>query len=444
MKARIVKLAASAGVLVAMAGKVLAVTSGEFSILSINVAGLPDFLNNNEVPGDKATNSKLIGTKFAQYDYAIIHVQEDFNYHAHIYSTDTHPYRTATSGGVPFGSGLNTLSHFDWIDFERVKWDTCSNASGADCLTPKGYTFMRAKISDGVYVDVYNLHADAGTETADKAARAANLAQVADAIDARSAGNAVLVFGDTNSRYTRSGDGIRVFAEQNGLTDAWIEVVRGGRVPTEETVCANPSTTNECETVDKVLYRASPLLDLRAAGWAYDSRRFLQPDGNILSDHNPVAVNFTWATGSALQQSGFWGGPHGTWFSDVPVLSAKASPKVKAVAFRGAKRLDNVGLTLADGTALAHGGGGGDEARLTLATDTGEYWARAELCQGQKDGRTRNFYIRATTSTGRTLEAGTATSDCATFAAPAGWGIVGYLGQAGDEVDRLAFVYAPQ
>lgn len=87
---------------------------------------------------------------------------KDFNYHAYIYETDTHPYRTATSGGVPFGSGLNTLSNFDWINFERVKWETCSDASSADCLTPKGFTFMRAVVDDGIYVDLYNLHADAG------------------------------------------------------------------------------------------------------------------------------------------------------------------------------------------------------------------------------------------------------------------------------------------
>ncbi|KAL7624653.1 hypothetical protein AAE478_006223 [Parahypoxylon ruwenzoriense] len=449
MKNQIANLAVSAGIL---ARNVLAATSGEFSVLTMNVAGLPDFLNGNDVPGDKTTNSETMGSKFAQYGYDIIHVQEDFNYHAAIYSTDTHPYRTATSGGVPFGSGLNTLANLDWIDFERVKWDTCSNASGADCLTPKGYTFMRVRVDDGVYADVYNLHADAGTAADDIAARASNLAQVAAAIDARSAGNAVLVFGDTNSRYTRAGDGIRVFGEQNGLADAWVEVVRGGAVPTRETVCANPSATAQCETVDKVLYRGGPLLDLRAAGWRYESARFLQASGDILSDHNPINVNFTWAAGAALRQSGFWGGPHGTWFSDAPALSSKSSsssssssaPRVQTLVFRGAKRLDSVGLALTDGTTVAHGGAGGDEVRLALDAGAGEYWASARLCQGQKDDHTRNFYIQATTSTGRTVSAGTATSDCATFAAPAGWGIVGYLGQSGDEVDQLAFVYAPQ
>ncbi|KAI6083353.1 endonuclease exonuclease phosphatase family protein [Hypoxylon rubiginosum] len=442
MKSQATNLAVSAGALTFSVGSVLAATSGEFNVLSMNVAGLPEFLNGNEVPGDKTTNSELIGTKFSQYGYDIINVQEDFNYHAYIYETDTHAYRTATSGGVPFGSGLNTLANFDWIDFERVKWNTCSDASENDCLTPKGYTFLRAAIDDGVYVDVYNLHTDAGTEDDDITARASNLQQVADAIDARSVGNAVLVYGDTNSRYTRTGDGIRVFSAQNAMTDPWVELIHDGTIPTVESLCENPSTTNTCETVDKVFYRGSPVLDLTATYWSYASTNFLQANGSILTDHNPVTVNFTWAAGSSLRQSGFWGGPHGTWFNDAPTLATKTAPKASTLTFRGANRLDSVGLTLSDGTTFTHGGTGGDVSTLTLGS--GEYWASAQLCQGQKDSQTRNFYIKATTSTGRTLSAGTATSDCATFAAPSGWGVVGFLGQAGDEMDQLAFVFAPQ
>lgn len=150
--------------LVALAAELVqsAATNGKFTALSYNVAGLPQILQGNDVPGDKTDNSNQIGAYFAKYGYDIINVQEDFNYHAYIYETDNHPFRAATSGGVPFGSGLNTLSTHDWIDYTRVKWGTCSDASGSDCLTPKGFTFMRWNPSDGVYIDVYNLHADAG------------------------------------------------------------------------------------------------------------------------------------------------------------------------------------------------------------------------------------------------------------------------------------------
>ncbi|KAK4033707.1 Endonuclease/exonuclease/phosphatase [Parachaetomium inaequale] len=435
-------------------GRCLAATSGRFSVLSMNVAGLPAILNNNDVPGDKATNAASIGSKFAEYGHDVIHVQEDFNYHAHIYRTDTHSFRTATSGGVPFGSGLNTLSNFDWVDFRRVKWDECSDASGADCLTPKGFTFMRVAIagptdnSTAVYVDFYNLHTDAGGEDQDLAARQHNVNQVAGYISEWSKGNAVVVYGDLNSRYSRTADtAIRaLLASENaagpGLTDAWIELRRGGVVPTEENVCGNPASDSICEVVDKVFYRSSPLVTLQAETFRYASNEFLQADGNVLSDHNPVFVEFAWSAGSSLRQSDFSGGTSGTWFSDVPALAGITDPKPVTLTFGGGSRLDRVGLTRADGTRLSHGGAGGTEVSLELGPS--EYWVEAELCRGERSGKTRNFYMRAATSLGRTLTAGTPTTDCAVYSAPDGWQIAGFVGQDGDEIDQLALVYAPQ
>lgn len=417
----------------------LAATSGTFTALSFNVAGLPAILQNNDVPGDKTNNTALIGTKFAAAGYDIIHVQEDFNYHATLYQFDNHPFRTPTSGGVPFGSGLNTLSNFDWVDFARVKWDTCSNASGADCLTPKGFTFMRVKVDDGVWIDVYNLHADAGTETDDGRARRANIQQVADYIDAWSAGNAVLVFGDTNSRYTRAQDNIATFTTQNGLTDAWVQLVHGGAPPAAESVCANPSTTPACETVDKLFFRGSALLDLRAASFAYASTSFLQANGSILSDHNPILVSFAWSLAPRLRASNFFGGPHGSWFSDVPALGAAPSPRGATLSLRGGARVDGLGISSA---RAMHGGSGGSLTTFVLAAD--EWVNSVRLCQGQKDGRTRVFFFQATSNKGRTASVGASTSDCATFAAPdAAWGLVGFMGQDGDEIDQLALLWAP-
>jgi hypothetical protein len=47
-----------------------------FQVLTMNVAGLPAAFNGNDVPGDKATNARTIGSKFAEYGYDVIHVQE--------------------------------------------------------------------------------------------------------------------------------------------------------------------------------------------------------------------------------------------------------------------------------------------------------------------------------------------------------------------------------
>lgn len=479
----------------------LAATSGSLSALSMNVAGLPEILQNNDVPGDKTTNTATIGQKLAEYGYDIVHVQEDFNYHATLYEYDTHPYRTATSGGVPFGSGLNTLSNFDWINFTRVKWDTCSNASGTDCLTPKGFTFMRAKIDEGVWLDVYNLrrsdHSSSkstgkltrtssfrygcwvselacnyndlrlrtlffslffeissldrigsgttstdnsySTEDDDETARTSNIKQVADYIDTWSIGNAVLVFGDTNSRYTRVADNIATFTSQNGLTDAWVEIEHAGTPPSEELLCENPSTTDACETVDKLFYRGSKLLTLSATDFRYDSKNFLQSNGSILSDHNPIFVSLDWSVSSSLRQSNFWGGPHGNWFSDVPSLPASPSPAGATLTMRGSERVDGIGIALADGTSFTHGGAGGTESSLTLAA--GEYVNSVYLCQDKYNDHTRIFHLKATSSSGQTVSTGAETSDCVTYDAPSGFGLVGFVGQDGDEIDQLALLW---
>lgn len=137
-----------------------------------------------------------------------------------------------------------------------LQWDTCSDASENDCLTPKGFTVMRVRIDEGIFIDFYNLHADAGTEDGDETARAANIQQVANYIDSFSVGNAVMVFGDTNSRYTRADDGIRVLTTQNGLTDAWVLDAEGGVAPAigaDALVCPDGVPPDiDCEVVDKV------------------------------------------------------------------------------------------------------------------------------------------------------------------------------------------------
>ena len=165
---------------------------------------------------------------------------------------------------MPFGSGLNTLSNLPFLDFRRIKWSVCSDASSSDCLTPKGFTFMRVLLtpdsssSTAVYADFYNLHADAGTEPADNTARQSNINQVASYITTHSAGNAVLIFGDTNSRYSRTVDTAIRGLLASGHTDPWVEFQRNNIPPTAETFCSNPSTTDACETVDKIFYRHQP------------------------------------------------------------------------------------------------------------------------------------------------------------------------------------------
>ncbi|MEV8443444.1 jacalin-like lectin [Actinosynnema sp. NPDC051121] len=405
--------------------------SGQFTALTYNVAGLPEPLSSS----DPAKNTPLIGARIRDYD--VVNVQEDFNYHAALYAADDHPHRTPTSGGVPFGDGLNTLSTLPYGDFARVKWNQCN---GTDCLTPKGFTFARLHLAEGVRVDLYNVHANAGSTDADLAARRANITQLSEYVARNSAGNAVIIMGDTNTRYTRTGDNIRDLVRSNGLTDAWVELVRGGVEPAAGApalTCDPQNVTTSCEVVDKVFYRDNAFVDLAATTYRNEHAAFLDADGEPLSDHYPHAVGFTWRLADHLRLSEEFGGPHGTPFTDVDAVHPGTA--VRDVTLRGGARLDQVGITLADGTTRTHGGTGGTPATLTL--HPGEHLTEATLTQGQRDGRTRIFSVRITTDLGRTVAAGTPTADAVTFTAPAGWHIAGFTGRAGSEVDKLGVIY---
>lgn len=261
---------------------------GAFSALTYNVAGLPAFLSS----GRPDRNTRAIGERLAPYD--LVHVQEDFNYHAALYRADRHPYRTRTSGGVPFGSGLNTLSHLPFSAFRRTRWRRCS---GTDCLTPKGFTFMRLALDAAHSIDVYNAHANAGTTQADLGARRANVAQLGAAIAERSAGRAVLVMADTNTRYTRRGDTIRALLSDHGLRDAWLEREHGGTPPplgASPLLCDALAPTSSCEVVDKILFRSGGGVDLALEAYANDHPAFLDAQGRALSDHFPIGARFGW------------------------------------------------------------------------------------------------------------------------------------------------------
>jgi hypothetical protein len=420
--------------LVCLAGAPAMAVDGTFSTLTYNVAGLPQGFSS--AAGNRAAATALISCFVKQFDF--VNVQEDFNYHAALYdSCDDHPYRSPTSGGVVFGSGLNSLSRFPYMDWERVRWNACN---GVDCLTPKGFTMARTRLAEGVYVDIYNLHTQAQTTDADLSARRKNLQQLLGYIESNSAGNAVIVMGDTNTRYTRTGDNIAQFM-RHGFNDVWISRLRNGSVPAagEPALVCDPTVTSpDCEVVDKVMLRDNGFVGLRAIDYriAMDA---VDGNGVDLSDHRGIAAGWHFSTADNRQLSDPFGGPHGTAFNDVSLLPV--DPVVRDLKIRTGTRVDRVETVLSNGYPFGHGGSGGDEQTLTLAS--GEYLTIAHLCAGQYNNHTRIFFAHFQTSDGRSLAGGTPTSDCVTYTAPSGWQIVAFHGRSGDEVDKLGLVYAP-
>lgn len=410
-----------------------ATDSGTFSALTYNVAGLPQGLSS----GNPAKNTGPIGQRTGAYD--LVHVQEDFNYHGRLAAEDPHPFETVTSGIAGIGSGLNTFSAFPFSDLDRVRWGRCA---GTDCLTPKGFTRTRMRLAEGAYLDAYNVHANAGTGIADLSARRANITQLSEYIARNSAGNAVLVMGDTNTRYTRAADNIRDLATRNGLTDAWVQTQRAGVPPAAgdpALVCDENAVTSSCEVVDKILFRGSRAITLTLTAYANDHAGFVDAAGKPLSDHYPIAARFSWSLNPDLRITDQSGGPHGAPFTDVDVLEP-ATPR--AVSLRAGAWVDQVALTTAGGNVLAHGGSGGAPASLTLGP--GEVITSLRVDRARRHGRTRVFYVAFTTSTGRTLAGGRPTADTTTYAAPPGWQITGLHGRASGIVDRLGAILTPR
>lgn len=411
-------------------------TGNEFTVLTYNIAGLPELISS----GNPAVNTPKISVLVNDYD--IVQVQEDFNYHAALYANDNHPYRTATSGGVPFGDGLNTLSNFPFSeDLIRVKWNDCSNTDG-NCLTPKGFTWNRIRLEEGVYLDIYNCHTGAGDVEAAYDARRKNIIQLVNYINTNSAGNAVLLTGDWNCRYTRTEDNIRLVTTDVGATDVWIQMIKNGIMPTQGSnalMCDGVVTDYQCEIVDKIFYRSNSYITLNPLEFTYEDAKFRDENGEMLSDHRPVFTRFQYTLNSNLKLSDQFGGPHGTSYNDANTLPS--NPKAGIIGIRTGKRVDQINIMLTNGTWLTHGGYGGTYRYLNLGEN--EYLKSVKLCSGQKDGHTRIFYTKFTTTTGRTLEGGSTTSSTVTYTAPTGWQIVGFHGRGGANVDKLGVIYAP-
>ncbi|CAE6435570.1 unnamed protein product [Rhizoctonia solani] len=416
--------------------------SGTFNVMTIGLVDYEPAKSSNESEKEEEDDRDIVYLviKMSEYDYGVVNLQEYFisPFHKTIYRYDRHPFRTTVFEDLFYNPGLSTLSKYSWIDFSYTEWNKHNEFESS-----KGFTFMRARINEGVYVDMINLDTYRGNKSENQSVRSWNVQQLADFIDVQSTGNAVIVFGNTNSLYTSLGDNIRLFTSQNGLIDAWVQAI-GGNTPavgTDQMECGAGVPSNiSCESIDKVFYRGSPFINLNSSGFFYESSRLLLPEGNLPADRNPIRVEFQYTLSSGIRQSDLFGGPHGTWFNDLPLIPS--SPKLSFIMLRGGNRLDGLSLILASGESFIHGGWGGNFSSLALTSE--EHITSVKLCWGKRNKHTRIFYAAAVTNSGRNIQAGKMTHDCANATAPGGYGVVGTFGQSGKEIDQLGFIYAEQ
>lgn len=269
--------------------------SGSFLALTYNVAGLPENLSQS-MPADF---TPLIAPLLNRYDLVVVQeswLTPDPNplgplrlYHEILLAGTDHPYRSVPAP-LPLGTdpdrpealvsdGLNRFSRFPFDDVSRRRWDECFE-SAADCLSLKGFSVARTRLAEGAAVDVYNLHMEAGGDPEDERLRDRDVTQLATFVDQFSAGQAVIVGGDFNLHTDEEPDAsqFRRLLDETGLADVCAVLA-----------CPEPGR------IDKFLFRASDRLAIAPTSWRFERDVFISPDGEPLSDHDPLAVRFTWS-----------------------------------------------------------------------------------------------------------------------------------------------------
>lgn len=287
-------------------------TEKTLNVISFNVDGLPvpAFLSSTKRPAREAT--RLIAQQVNAADCDVLCAQEDFNFHGVLSRELELKNRTVTSGPAVIGDGLNIFSRYPIYNVRRVAWDAAYGVfdCGSDELTPKGILVCTVEIEDGVFIDVYTLHADAWEDDDSMLAKAAQFDQLKALIDDYSGmDRAVLLTGDFNTNYSTFRDGYKAghynvdlcqklidnFVS-NGFRDAWIEANTAGNYEftyaemREKYGCDYPRTW---DTLDHVYYRDGAGVQLTLTDAFYDD---MDCDGMTwqghLSDHAALRTSF--------------------------------------------------------------------------------------------------------------------------------------------------------
>jgi len=267
-----------------------------FLALTYNVAGLPAGLSSS-MP---ELYTPLIGPLLNRYDVVLL--QESWQtpdpnpaapthvYHEILVAASKHPYKSVPAD-VPWGmdpdrpsallgDGLNMFSEYPFDETVRVRWPSCVD-SESDCLALKGFSMTTMHLAANVDVDVYDLHMEAGDTPEDDAARDQDVDTLAAFIDAHSAGHAVIVGGDFNLHTDREPAATQL---ARLLADAQLQ---------------DACTDQHCDrpgSIDKFLFRSSAEVTLSVDSFHFETDVFVTADGEPLSDHDPLAVRFRWAS----------------------------------------------------------------------------------------------------------------------------------------------------
>jgi hypothetical protein len=274
----------------------LPLTSGELLALSYNVAGLPEPLSGSH----PLVNTPIISPLLNPYDLVL--VQESWQtpdpntfaplrgYHELLVVDATHPYKSVPLP-QPLGSdparptafladGLAVFSRAPFTGVQHDPWDSCWETA-ADCLARKGFMVARTTFAPGVTIDVYTLHLEAGGDPEDEVVREQNVTELVALINTYSAGRPLIVGGDFNLHTDDEPDSttFQRLLMETGLSDVCAALS-----------CAQPGR------IDKFLFRSAAGITITPLSWQFETATFVDPMGDPLSDHDPLAVRFRWET----------------------------------------------------------------------------------------------------------------------------------------------------
>ncbi len=272
----------------------------KFSLKTVNynVAGLPfGVFQGENVKANLAVSAKYL----SQNDFDIAAVQEDFNYHINLVKNlSGFNYQTNHTGAVPGGDGLNIFTTDMPIYNEtRVPWNDAHGilSDGSDELTAKGFVYSVIDIGNGIYVDFYNIHADAYGGEGSIEARSSQYRQLAEFIKARSAENdrPVIVTGDFNNHmhvHEDNGALYNALYVECGLKDAWIEYHNNGDYFNLYNwhITGLPAWGN-WDSVERFMYKAGGGVDIVVSDFRYVE--VLNSNGKAVSDHSAAECDFT-------------------------------------------------------------------------------------------------------------------------------------------------------
>ena len=270
--------------------------TGSLKMIAYNVSGIPVV---GDFQGSAFTTTKQraerIGALLNGTGVDFIGTEEDFNGHKYLAEQMTnYPYRSYTSGGLAQGQGLNIFSTHKLYNIDRVKWDCeFGSLSGSmDALSNKGFIYALMEIAPGVYINVINVHMDAGYDVLSVKARASNFRQLAQYINERlNDGRALIVQGDFNFKFKRclADDITGNLLAPTGLKDVWAEIYGGGIYDTNDPGFAWNVPGDD---LDRVLYRSGDLMEITPV--SKTAPALTGPNGEMYTDHQPMQTEFTY------------------------------------------------------------------------------------------------------------------------------------------------------